>query len=220
MHTATVPRKSWHERSGCGRGTRRSSNSQRTGRRHTSFLLQRRLFARECGVAHDAGPDGSVRRDGRAATDLRDELTGGSSQRAIAYAREQYALSVAYSCAIENGDAHRKNFSVIYENPQEEVRFAPAYDILSTTPYIPLDTLALTLNGTKQFPMRHELLKFIRFVIGKSEQAANEILDKVAHGVSVAAHEAHQYAEEHPDAQKFVDRLTRSLTRGLDRLAA
>jgi serine/threonine-protein kinase HipA len=142
------------------------------------------------------------------------------SPSARAHAKEQYALIVAYSCAIENGDAHRKNFSVIYENPEGEIRFAPAYDILSTTPYIPRDTLALTLNGTKQFPTRHELLKFIRFVTGKSESAAREVLEKAFHGVAVANREVRRYLQEYPDARKFADGLTKALTRGLDRLAA
>jgi serine/threonine-protein kinase HipA len=129
-------------------------------------------------------------------------------------------LIVAYSCAIENGDAHRKNFSVTYGNPEGVVRFAPGYDILSTTPYIPRDTLALTLNDTKQFATRRELIRFIRFVTARSERAAIEILDKVAHGVDIAIREAHQYAEEYPDGRRFVDGLTKVLMRGQSRLAA
>lgn len=56
-------------------------------------------------------------------------------------ATEQYARMVAYACGIENGDAHLKNFSVIYDNPEGSVRLAPAYDLVATTPYIPRDTL-------------------------------------------------------------------------------
>src|SRR5262249_14063622 len=73
------------------------------------------------------------------------------SNTALVRAREQYARMIAYCCAIENGDAHLKNFAVLYEHPESEVRLAPAYDIVSTTPYMPRDTLALTLAGTKTF---------------------------------------------------------------------
>jgi serine/threonine-protein kinase HipA len=139
------------------------------------------------------------------------------SPGSLTHAREQFALIVAYSCAIENGDAHRKNFSVIYETPQSEVRFAPAYDILSTTPYIPRDTLALTLNGTKQFPTRSELVRFIRFVTAKSERGAIETLDRVAQGVALAIKEAQRFAREHPAVRNFSDRLVEALTRGLER---
>jgi hypothetical protein len=54
------------------------------------------------------------------------------------------------------------------------------------TPYIPRDTLALTLNNTKAFPERDQLVRFIRFVTSKTEQGSVELLDRVAHGVSVS----------------------------------
>jgi serine/threonine-protein kinase HipA len=56
---------------------------------------------------------------------------------------------VALSCMLGNGDAHLKNFGVLYADPQEPVRLAPAYDIINTTAYIPEDGLALRLNGSR-----------------------------------------------------------------------
>jgi len=97
------------------------------------------------------------------------------------------------------------------------VRFAPAYDLLSTTPYLPRDTLALTLNGTKEFPTRNELVKFIRFVTAKSERGAVELLERVAHGVTVAVQDARRFAKAHPESRNFADRLVRTLSRGLER---
>ena len=140
------------------------------------------------------------------------------SPRALSHALEQYALVVAYSCAIENGDAHLKNFAVLYETPEGEVRLAPAYDILSTTPYLPKDTLALTLNGTKAFPTRDSLLAFIRNVTSKSERATLEMLDHVAYGVSAAIAEARLHGEKYSSARRFAERLVAVMTRGLDRL--
>lgn len=141
------------------------------------------------------------------------------SPGALTQAREQYALMVAYACAIENGDAHLKNFSVIYDSPEGEIRLAPAYDIVATTPYIARDTLALTLGGSKQFPQRDQLIRFIRFVTRKSTRSAAELLDRVAHGVSTAIQEAKKYGREHRDARAFTHRLVATLSRGLERLA-
>ena len=57
---------------------------------------------------------------------------------------------VLLSCMIGNGDAHLKNFGILYGDPHDEdVRLAPAYDIVNTTAYIPDDGLALQLNGSK-----------------------------------------------------------------------
>lgn len=134
-------------------------------------------------------------------------------------AREQFALIVLYSCAIENGDAHLKNFSVLYGNPEGQIEFAPAYDIISTTPYLPKDTLALTLEGAKRFPDRQQLIKFARHVTGMTERAARQLLDQAAHGVSVAMSETRKYARRYPDSNKFAERMLATMTRGLERLA-
>lgn len=47
-----------------------------------------------------------------------------------------------------NGDMHLKNWSFIYEDGITPT-LAPAYDLLSTIPYIPRDGLALKLSDTK-----------------------------------------------------------------------
>lgn len=143
------------------------------------------------------------------------------SPSALADARQQFALMVAYCCAIENGDAHLKNFAVLYDGPESEVRLAPAYDIISTTPYIPRDTLALTLGGTKAFPDRDQLIKFIRLVTACSVGAARELLDdQVARGVSAAIAEATRYGKEHRAAARFATRLIETFSRGLERVGA
>jgi len=140
------------------------------------------------------------------------------SPGALAHAREQFALSVAYSCAIENGDAHLKNFSVLYDSPEGEVRFSPAYDLVSTTPYLPRDTLALTLGGTKQFPEREELVRFIRLVTAKGERGVLTMLEQVARGVRVAVREAREYGKKYAGARKFSDRLIEVMRRGVGRM--
>jgi serine/threonine-protein kinase HipA len=98
------------------------------------------------------------------------------------------------------------------------VRLAPAYDIVSTTPYIPRDTLALTLNNSKSFPERDQLIKFIRFVTAKSERAAVELLDQVRYGVGVSITQAAEYGRRYAGARTFTDRLTAVMRRGLGRL--
>ena len=140
------------------------------------------------------------------------------SPDALPQAREQYALMVAYACAIENGDAHLKNFSVIYENPEGPVRLAPAYDLVATTPYIPKDTLALTLDGSKQFPNREQLLSFIRLVTRKGKRSALQLLDQVTQGVDTAIREAKTYGKDHRDARRFTERLIASMSRGIKRI--
>lgn len=69
---------------------------------------------------------------------------------------------VTLSCIVGNGDAHLKNFGLLYSDPtRRDARLAPAYDIVNTTAYIPGDVLALDLVGNKSlFASRQGLLDF------------------------------------------------------------
>ncbi|MCU1749325.1 type II toxin-antitoxin system HipA family toxin [Pseudomonas sp. 6D_7.1_Bac1] len=75
---------------------------------------------------------------------------------------DQLFDSVALSCIVGNGDAHLKNFGLLYSEPtQRDARLAPAYDIVNTTAYIPEDVLALDLAGNKSmFASQQGLLEF------------------------------------------------------------
>lgn len=75
---------------------------------------------------------------------------------------DQLFDSVALSCIVGNGDAHLKNFGLLYSDPtQRDAHLAPAYDIVNTTAYIPEDVLALDLAGNKSmFASRQGLLEF------------------------------------------------------------
>ena len=76
-------------------------------------------------------------------------------------ARQQLFDMVALSCILGNGDAHMKNFGVLYDHILDNVRMAPAYDIVCTRLYIPEDSLALTLDGNRSFfAARQGLLEF------------------------------------------------------------
>jgi serine/threonine-protein kinase HipA len=136
----------------------------------------------------------------------------------LAESREQFVLMVAYACAIENGDAHLKNFSVLYTQPEGEITLAPAYDLVSTSLYMPHDKLALTMNESKDYPDRAGLIKFIRHVTGKSERSAASIIEQAMAGAHAAIEHAKRHAARHPDAEKFAGKLTAIIKRGIARL--
>lgn len=71
---------------------------------------------------------------------------------------------VALSCLVGNGDAHLKNFGLLYTDPtSHDCKLAPAYDIVNTTAYIPEDHLALELRGQRSFfSTRDGLLRFAK----------------------------------------------------------
>lgn len=62
----------------------------------------------------------------------------------------EYTRRLAFNVLIGNGDAHLKNWSLIYPD-RRTPKLAPAYDLVGTTPYMPGDRLALSLGETKEF---------------------------------------------------------------------
>jgi len=92
---------------------------------------------------------------------------------------EQLFDSVALSCIVGNGDAHLKNFGLLYSDPiRHDARLAPAYDIANTTAYIPEDALALDLAGNRSFfASRLGILEFARTCeIEKPEERIQALL--------------------------------------------
>ncbi|MHB0869392.1 MAG: type II toxin-antitoxin system HipA family toxin [Chloroflexota bacterium] len=62
----------------------------------------------------------------------------------------QLVRRLVVNVLIGNGDAHIKNFSLIYRDPQYP-DLAPAYDIISTIQYLPQDqSMALNIAGQRQ----------------------------------------------------------------------
>lgn len=88
-----------------------------------------------------------------------------------AAALAQYFDQVALSCMVGNGDAHLKNFGLLYTCPAaNNARLSPAYDIVCTTCYLRDDALALTLAGSKSlFRSRPDILEFGRTHCGIRE---------------------------------------------------
>lgn len=157
--------------------------------------------------------DGSYERIAKRITDFISPAT-------LAQAREQYALIVAYACTIGNGDAHLKNFGVLYRHAEDVVELVPAYDMVSTLVYLPRDTLALTLDESKTFPERAQLIKFIRHVTGMTERAATRLLERVADGARQAIRQAEEYAQRHKDVRSSTEHFINVVRHGLERLEA
>ena len=131
-----------------------------------------------------------------------------SPEHAPAAMRQLFGM-VALSCYVRNGDAHLKNFAILYEAPGENVRLAPVYDMLSTAPYMPKDVMALEMGGAKSYPTQKLLIDFARNACGLSKRQTALVLEQVVQGVEVAKAEIQCYAEKHTDFEPMAARLLR-----------
>jgi len=90
---------------------------------------------------------------------------------------QQFFKMMVLNTRLQNGDAHLKNFGLIYED-LETIRLAPAFDVVSTTAYIKNDIPALTLLGSKKWWSDDFLLRFAMESCDLSASTAKKLLDE------------------------------------------
>jgi serine/threonine-protein kinase HipA len=111
--------------------------------------------------------------------------------------REKLFTLIALNCAIRNGDAHLKNFGIVYDDVQGEATLAPVYDLVTTSIYIPKDSLALTLNGSTRWPTNKELRKLGETRGGGAPAKIRQILERIDDALQETAKEVRSYVREH-----------------------
>jgi len=97
---------------------------------------------------------------------------------------EAFFRLIVVSCVIRNGDAHLKNFGILYGDPStatHDARLSPAYDLICSTVYLPRDVLALSLFGSRAWPDGRALERFGKDACGVKNAAAtiHEVVEKV-----------------------------------------
>lgn len=134
-------------------------------------------------------------------------------------ARRELFTSVALSMVVENGDAHLKNFGVIYSDPSSTVRLAPVYDVVCTTVYQPQDLPALSVLGEKRWPDREVMMRLGR-AMGLRQREVIECVSHVIEGVQKTAAAMQEYVREHPERLELADRLVTRWRCSLNRIGA
>lgn len=139
----------------------------------------------------------------RIARSIKDFVSGEHLQTA----REQFFAALVLSSMIRNGDAHLKNFGVLYDSPGQPVSLAPLYDMVTTTVYIPKDVPALSLAGSKKWWPRKMLEKFAIAHLSLPVGKINRIFDQVAEGVNDTRVLLADYMKINPDFRAIGERM-------------
>lgn len=132
----------------------------------------------------------------------------------------QFFRAFVLSIAVRNGDAHRKNFGVVYDDAAGQVLLAPTFDVISTTPYLASDSLALTLDGTKRWPDAKRLVKFGTGRCQLSVPAAKAIMAEVAEAVATSMGELATIADLDPNAPEIAGRMRAAWVEGVKSLGS
>jgi serine/threonine-protein kinase HipA len=127
---------------------------------------------------------------------------------------EKLYTLIALNCALRNGDAHLKNFAVVYDNVLGEARLSPVYDLVTTTVYLPKDSLALTLNGTTKWPGAKELRRLGETRMGATPARVKQTLQRIADAMSQTAGEVRSYIGQHPEFSEIGVRMLQEWKQG------
>ncbi len=93
---------------------------------------------------------------------------------------------------------------------------APAYDLVTTSAYIPKDSLALTLNGSTRWPTTKELRKLGETRGGCTPARIRQALERIADAIQETTVEVHTYMEEHPEFAEIGQRMLQEWENGVN----
>jgi len=127
---------------------------------------------------------------------------------------EKLYTLIALNCALRNGDAHLKNFGIVYDDVLGEARLAPIYDLVTTAVYLPKDSMALTLKGTTKWPNAKELRRLGETRMGGAPAKVRQILERIDEAMSQTTTEVRSYIKEHPDFAEVGDRMLQEWEKG------
>lgn len=151
----------------------------------------------------------------RVAKTIKNFITG----EQLIKARRQFFASLVLSSMVKNGDAHLKNFGVLYSEIGTPVALAPVYDIVTTTAYIKKDTPALTIEGRKVWWPRKTLEKFAQACLGMPGKEVRQIIEQVADAVMETRRELASYIGDHPEFEEIGGRMMEIWAEGVQDFA-
>jgi serine/threonine-protein kinase HipA len=113
--------------------------------------------------------------------------------------RRKFFRAFAMMHLLKNGDAHLKNFGILYTSP-EDVRLSPTYDMVTTTAFLPKDAPALTLKGNRTWLDAEGIAAFGAENCGLGTKETMEILEECLSGIEETIPLLRDLSERHPMA--------------------
>jgi serine/threonine-protein kinase HipA len=127
---------------------------------------------------------------------------------------EKLFTLIALNCALRNGDAHLKNFGIVYDDVEGEARLAPVYDLVTTSVYLPNDSMALTLNGTTKWASAKELLRLGETRLGATPARVRAILERIESAIAQTSAGLRAYIKDHAEFVEIGGRMLQEWEQG------
>ncbi len=133
---------------------------------------------------------------------------------------EQFFKMIVMNYLLKNGDAHLKNFGILYEAGMKNRFLAPAYDVVCTNIYLPKDKPALTLLGKKVWFCKDELLTFGQKYCLLTQKEAEANYEVCIDAIKSIRQEIVEYSKENDGFKSFSERFLKILDFSLNENSA
>ncbi|MFA6756330.1 MAG: type II toxin-antitoxin system HipA family toxin [Sulfurospirillaceae bacterium] len=110
-----------------------------------------------------------------------------------------YYKTVVMNYLLKNGDAHLKNFGLLFDDDFKNIFYSPVYDVVNTVVYIYKDKPALMLNGKKIWHSKDALVKFGQKSCLLSQSEANKYYEECYGALVWAIEELESYLVKNPN---------------------
>ena len=127
---------------------------------------------------------------------------------------EKLFTLIVLNCALRNGDAHLKNFGIVYDDVLGEARLAPVYDLVTTAIYLPKDSLALTLNGTTLWPDNKALRRLGETRINSTPAKIRHIFERVSDALGQTETDLRSHIKQHSEFKEVGERMLQEWKKG------
>ena len=127
---------------------------------------------------------------------------------------EKLFTLIVLNCALRNGDAHLKNFGIVYDDVLGEARLAPVYDLVTTAIYLPKDSLALALNGTTQWPDNKALRRLGETRMSGSPAKVRQIFERISDALAQTQTDLRSHIKRHSEFKEVGGRMLEEWKKG------
>lgn len=132
------------------------------------------------------------------------------------HALKEFFKMVVINNFVQNGDAHLKNFGLIYRDITD-IKLSPAYDVVSTTMYIENDIPALHLLGSKRWWDKKFLIQFGMEYCDLTKSEVNSLYEECLRALKEVLDEVvlRKESEKEREVVQFLSRLSEVFKRYL-----
>jgi len=118
-----------------------------------------------------------------------------------------YFKMIVMSYLLKNGDAHLKNFGLLFSRDFSKIFLSPVYDVVNTTVYIHKDKPALMLGGKKVWWGRDELENFGVKSCLLTAKEAKTAYEECVKALEIMMQELEEYMYENPNFKTIGNRM-------------